>query len=122
MSFYFSFWENTTKKNEISSCVLKNNTLSRAPCEDEKEGDAMSLHRTKIEHIIDGIDGDIAEIEKRLKELDDRMMRAIRSGDLRLYFSECDYIIPRMAHLQNLTERLRGLKEHCLWLLDFLNA
>jgi hypothetical protein len=122
MSFYFSFWENTTKKNEISSCVLKNNTLSRAPCEDEKKAKIMRPHRTEIKRIISSVDGDIAKIEEKIAELDDRMMRAVRSGDLAFYFSECDCVIPKMARLQNLAECLRILKEHCLWLIDFLDA
>ena len=34
------------KRNEISSCVLKNNALSRALCEDEKKDGAMEISGT----------------------------------------------------------------------------
>ena len=42
MSFYFSFRTATAKRKEISSCVLKNNALNRAPCEDEEEDGVMT--------------------------------------------------------------------------------
>ena len=96
--FLFLFLEEIGKRNEISSRVLKNNTLSHTR-EDEKKGKAMGLFRrisrSKSSPELDSIRFRIKEAEARLLKADSHLESSehafYRSVSMFSEYSESSY-------------------------------